>query len=138
MPSYQYRCKQCEKQFDRVLPMSQYNRPQDCGLCGAVMEKIITAPPAVRGDYASYSCPVTGKPIDGRKAHEDNLRRTGCRILEPGESQDAANFRTHQSNALEESIADTAARFVEALPAQKREKLAGELDSGLDVSISRT
>jgi hypothetical protein len=32
--------------------------------------------PRVIGDYAAYECPVTGKMIEGRKAHQENLIAT--------------------------------------------------------------
>jgi hypothetical protein len=47
--------------------------------------------PMISGDYQAYECPVTGKTIDGRRAHEDNLKTTNCRILETGEKE--ANTR---------------------------------------------
>lgn len=36
-------------------------------------------------DYEGYNCPVTGKWIEGRTAHKENLKRQGCRVFEPGE-----------------------------------------------------
>ena len=39
------------------------------------------------GDYQPYECPVTGKMIEGRVAHRENLKRTNCRLLEPGEKE---------------------------------------------------
>jgi hypothetical protein len=44
--------------------------------------------PQVSGDFAAYDCPITGKSIEGRVAHEENLRRHDCRILETGEKED--------------------------------------------------
>ena len=41
----------------------------------------------VASDYAQYQCPVTGTMIEGRAAHRENLKRTGCRLLEPGEKE---------------------------------------------------
>lgn len=46
--------------------------------------------PRVSGDFAAYDCPITGKSIEGRVAHEENLKRNDCRILEPGEKEDNA------------------------------------------------
>jgi len=43
--------------------------------------------PMILGDYEPYECPVTGKMIEGRKAHSENLKKTGCRILERGEKE---------------------------------------------------
>tara|TARA_R110000787_G_scaffold67557_2_gene151389 strand:- start:68 stop:391 length:324 start_codon:yes stop_codon:yes gene_type:complete len=45
------------------------------------------ATPMVTGDYAAYECPVTGSMIEGRRAHSENLKQTGCRLLEPGEKE---------------------------------------------------
>lgn len=42
-----------------------------------------------QSDYEAYECPVTGKMIEGKAAHQENLKRTGCRILEPGEMEQA-------------------------------------------------
>ena len=44
--------------------------------------------PRVASDYEAYECPVTGKEIDGRRAHNENLKATGCRVLETGEHED--------------------------------------------------
>ncbi len=46
--------------------------------------------PRVSGDFAAYDCPITGKSIEGRVAHEENLKRHDCRILESGEKEDNA------------------------------------------------
>ena len=45
--------------------------------------------PILLGDYSAYDCPVTGKIIDGRYQHSENLKRQGCRLLEKGESRDS-------------------------------------------------
>lgn len=44
--------------------------------------------PMISSDYAAYECPVTGKMIEGRYAHSENLKQTGCRLLENGELED--------------------------------------------------
>ena len=46
------------------------------------------AAPYVVGDYKPYACPITGKTIDGRKEHRDNLEAHGCRVHEKGEFED--------------------------------------------------
>jgi len=53
--------------------------------------------PILLRDYSAYDCPVTGKIIEGRAAHAENLARHGCRLLEKGESRD-------QSKRVEESF----------------------------------
>lgn len=57
-------------------------------------------------DYAAYDCPVTGRMIEGRRAHEENLKRTGCRLLEKGEKEHAARERKDVDKALEKTIGD--------------------------------
>jgi hypothetical protein len=53
--------------------------------------------PILLRDYSAYDCPVTGKLVEGRAAHAENLRRHDCRLLEKGESRE-------QSKRVEESF----------------------------------
>jgi len=56
-------------------------------------------------DYETYNCPVTGRPIDGKREHLANLERTGCRILEPGEKEHNERTRKERAEqALEKQI----------------------------------
>lgn len=64
----------------------------------------------VSSDYEAYDCPVTGKMIEGRAAHRENLKRTGCRILEKGEGRDAE--RTRKEN-VEITAAKSARQIAE-------------------------
>tara|TARA_R110000787_G_C13367192_1_gene440537 strand:+ start:883 stop:1206 length:324 start_codon:yes stop_codon:yes gene_type:complete len=57
------------------------------------------ATPKVIGDYAAYECPVTGSVIEGRRAHTENLKRTGCRLLEPGEKE--ANIKNGHKDYMD-------------------------------------
>ena len=41
MPTYSYSCPSCEQTFDRVLPLADYNQPQECP-CGATAQRILT------------------------------------------------------------------------------------------------
>jgi len=58
----------------------------------------------VASDYEGYQCPVTDKWIEGRYAHKENLKRTGCRLLEPGESRDAPKRMADERNASMDRI----------------------------------
>jgi len=136
MPLYEYTCPSCGQYFTRVLPLSRYREAQNCS-CGGEAVKRISAP-AVRGDYEAYDCPITGKRIEGRRAHEENLRRHGCRVLESGETDRASSYRARSEAALEDMVAESAAEAVATLPPQKREKLEAELSNGLDVQVTRT
>lgn len=66
-----------------------------------------SAPPAsVLRDYESYNCPITGKLIEGRKAHRENLEKHGCRIFEPGEHTDFVKNRERSIRENAERTAD--------------------------------
>ena len=55
--------------------------------CGNFAQKVI-----LRGnilpDLPGYECPITGKWIEGRRAHTENLKRHGCRVYEAGETKE--------------------------------------------------
>lgn len=135
MPLYEYQCPGRHK-FDRILPLSRYDEPQTCPTCGQPAQKLVSAP-AVHGDYAPYECPITGKVIEGRRAHVENLAKHNCRVFEPGEREEVVRRRRAADEAFENSVAESAAQFVAALPSDKRQKLEAELSNGLDVSIER-
>ena len=134
MPVYEYKCS-CGKRFDRYLRLADYDKPQTCE-CGQVAVKQLSAP-AVRGDYAGYSCPVTGQWIEGRRAHEENLARHGCRVLEPGETEFARRNHAAAEAEFDRQIEQTAEQLVAGLPSQKLEKLASEMQSGVTATVER-
>lgn len=134
MPIYTYRCA-CGTQFDRFLPLSQYQTPQKCA-CGYTAEKILT-PVAVRGDYPGYECPVSGKWIEGRKAHQENLARTGCRVLETGEREAYLKRQAREDTAFDAKVEETVDRFITTLPEQKRVGLFNEVAAGAVAEIIR-
>ncbi|PKR56351.1 hypothetical protein [Thalassospira lohafexi] len=55
----------------------------------------LDAPPAPRSgpyiasDYQAYDCPITGRSVDGKREHRENLKQHNCRVLEPGETREA-------------------------------------------------
>lgn len=103
MPMYDYICECCEQRQTRFLAVSHYKEPQYCAnpACGQFVEngqgldvnhpqspmrKLVVAP-AVFGDYEGYISPATGEWVQGKKAHLEDLKKSGCRIFEPGERQ---------------------------------------------------
>lgn len=63
-------------------------------------------PPRIHigSDYKGYSCPVTGKPIEGKRAHKENLKRTGCRVLERGEKEQNLRDRADADRNIERIV----------------------------------
>lgn len=104
MPLYSYTCP-CGQEDTRFLKLAQSDDPQFCG-CGRQMARKIEAP-MVLGDYAPYSCPITGRPVEGRRAHIENLKKHGCRILEPGESDQVRRNRANFEKKLDQEIERT-------------------------------
>lgn len=57
-------------------------------------------------DIDGYTCPVSGKWIEGRAAHRENLKRTGCRIFEPGEREHYIKEKPREIERHAEKAAD--------------------------------
>lgn len=136
MPLYRYKCPTCSKQADLFRKIDERDLLASCSQCSFAMNRQLSAP-AVRGDYEGYACPITGAWIEGRKAHQENLRRHGCRVLEPGEKDEVIRRKAAGEAALDRSIEATVDEFVETLPTAKREKLIAEVEGGLDVQVIR-
>lgn len=137
MPIYEYTCKSCDADFTRHLPLSRYNEEQHCPECGSPARKVLSAP-MVRGDIQPYTCPITGKVISSRRAHEENLLRHDCRVLEKGEKEEVDKRRKAADDSLAEKLATTAAELVTAMPVEKQMKLAGELENSSGVNYNRS
>lgn len=136
MPLYTYACAACGSRQDLFAKIVERNKLTQCPNCSEPMERLVSAP-AVRGDYEGYSCPITGQWVEGRKAHNENLAKHGCRIYEPGETREAQRRKAAEDEAFLEKVADTAAQAVMKMPVEKREQLAKELDSGASVAYTR-
>jgi hypothetical protein len=57
--------------------------------------------PMISGDYKPYECPITGRLVDGRREHRENLKKHGCRVFEAGEFEDV---KKNGKKRLEEKI----------------------------------
>ena len=135
MPLYEYKCS-CGERFERVRPMAESTAPAICPVCAAEAPKILSAP-AVRGDYPGYECPKTGRWIEGRKAHEENLRRTGSRLWEPGETEKANRRRAAEEAEFDRQVDETLDRTLLAMGPDKVAKLCNEVAAGADVQVVR-
>lgn len=136
MPMYAYRCGKCGTSQDVFKPIRDLDLPEPCERCETPMDRMLCAP-MVRPDYPGYSCPITGDWIEGRRAHEENLKKHGCRVYEPGELSDHQAHRAAEDAAFDAAVEATVEEFVEKLPARKREQLAIELENGADVGVVR-
>ena len=135
MPTYVYRCPE-NHQFERILPLSRFDEVQYCPTCHAEASRVIVAP-TILGDYPGYQCPVSGNWIEGRKAHNENLARTGCRVLEPGETAQASRRAASIDQALEAKLDQTVKDLVTALSPEKKAQLEQELTRGVSAEVTR-
>jgi putative FmdB family regulatory protein len=136
MPLHDYECRSCHHTEERFVWLKELYQTQFCPFCLCAMKRLMPAP-RIQMDYPGYSCPVTGKWIEGRRAHKENLKRHDCRVLEPGEREVNERRRKEEEARFEETFAETAARTVASWPAEKQAKLCQEMEHGLDVNYSR-
>lgn len=118
------------------MTLAQHKNQMDCPKCEGIGNQRLTAP-MVSMDYAGYECPVSGRWIEGKKAHEENLKRTGCRIFEPGEREQFIRKKAHEDVALERQIDEDVGRFVDNLGPAERESLGKDLER-FDLNTERT
>lgn len=106
----------------------------ECNKCGVTA--VEESPKASRYSQldVDYACPVTGRPIRSKRAHEENLRIHGCHVLEKGEMDDAMRNRAAIDAALESKLDSTVEEVVATLPPDKLKQLETEaLASDLQV-----
>jgi putative FmdB family regulatory protein len=87
MPTYSYHCSTCDNQFDKLLPLDEYNIPQKCPSCdGKKVVKILKVggiqddSPAwlddsVRRQIQDTDSPHT--PITTRTQYKQHLKDNG-------------------------------------------------------------
>lgn len=133
---YSYRCAGCGASQDVFKSIKDLDLPEPCGRCETSMTRVLCAP-MIRPDYPGYNCPITGDWIEGKRAHQENLKKHGCRVYEPGETEQANASLAASDAALDAAVEATVEEFIEKLPTRKREQLAVELENGADFGVVR-
>lgn len=137
MPAYEYKCLSCGLESEKILRIRDYKTEFPCP-CGGTTYRSFRTPPAVKGDYEAYDCPISGERIEGKVAHEANLRKHGCRVLEPGETERATRNSAAADARLDVEVEATAEAFVSKLSGDEKAALGQAVESGADVSFTRT
>lgn len=130
MPLYEYICEQGHA-FERVLPVAEYKAPQHC-VCGALGQKIISAPTVFASKDICYDSPIDGRPITSMKARLQDLARSNCVEYDPEIKKDYARRVEREQKHLEKTLDASVEAAVEAMPTRKRERLESELKAGAD------
>ena len=135
MPIHDFKCSKCGKEKINLF-FQITSLPLSCD-CGGHLEVYHTKPPMVSGDLGEYTCPVTGSLISGRKAHEENLKKQGCRVLESGEREAMERRKRREEEKFESDLEITIGRELSTYSPQKLEKLGNELDAGATLTPTR-
>lgn len=126
---YEYICT-CGAEFDRVLPVAEYQTPQFCE-CGKTAKRVISAPMlAFAQRECIYDSPVDGRAITSWAQRREDLARHGCQEYDPGMKQDYHRRIEKEQNQLERKLDATIEAEVDKMPTRKREMLQNELDGG--------
>lgn len=125
MPIYTSRCNACQEVQDYYATINECLVTPWC--CGKRTEKVILHAPAVQGDLPSYTSPVDGRWIDGRRQRHEDLKRNGCRPWEGLESEkkEAAKHEKYAADKLDASLTKAASEAFYQLPKSKRDILKG-------------
>lgn len=110
MPVYAYKCPSGHC-FDVVKKLAQLDREEPCPDCGEVSSRQVVLP-MVSGDYPGYVSPTTGKWVEGKRQHTEDLKRSGCRVYEKGETE----------------------AFVKDLPKRRQEAIAKDVDKAVELA----
>jgi putative FmdB family regulatory protein len=137
MPIYDYRCNVCNVKFDDVGTIATSGSGRLCPACGGFSRRILS-PVRVNPDYVSYRCPITDKMITSRREHEENLKRTNSRVLEPGENIDIMAKRRKRDHEIEEQIGETVGRTIAGWAPEKQAQLGQELERGANLDFERS
>ena len=110
MPVYEYFCD-CGKRETAYRTVATRG---DSPICHGPMTRQEVNRTFVSVDYPAYVSPATGKVIEGKRQHIEDLKRSGCRIKEPGETRDfaknASNIHEANINQAVDQAVDAAAR----------------------------
>lgn len=134
MPLYDCKCE-AGHTFERMIKLADFEAPIICD-CHAPAKRAISRP-MISVENVGYDCPVTGKWIGSKRAHEENLRQQGCRVLEPGEKESATRSKAHAEADFERRLDETVERTIDSWSSDKKESLANELLGGADLAVER-
>lgn len=136
MPNYAFKCSYCKREKEVFLKIVDRNSEVSCSACGTLMDRLIT-PVAVMGDFKPYTCPITERLIEGRRQHEENLKRHGCRLKETGETTQFIKQKEKEEADFDKKIEREVEKQVALMPAKKREVLFNEIASGVETTVVR-
>lgn len=85
----------------------------------------------------SYQSPITGKWIDSPRQRREDMAANNCVEYEPSMADDNKKRHAAEDMALDKKVDEIVEQEIYSMPTVKREKLVSELESGVDVEVSR-
>lgn len=123
-----YKCPACCREtFGGKAPFCHGATMEYMGDWSMESKQITAAPMIGSAATYQYKCPITGKDINGKRDHEANLQRHGCRLLENGEAEDAARRRKSAAAELDRKLDQGIDRIIDGMGHDKREALVNEV-----------
>jgi len=115
MPIYEFKCKECNALFERLLPIGAKN--QDCPICGKECSKIVSipAPPVVK-DTTPYADNPTSSPKEIDKRVGETIDRDIRPIFEERERK-KAEYRAQVAEGRLQRVSGDAGDVMEYVPA---------------------
>jgi putative FmdB family regulatory protein len=106
MPIYATQCTRCGDCSTVFRTVATRDEGLICDECGSKTERLLTAPMIAADCFNEYESPGTGKRISSPGARNDDLKRSGAIMWEPGIDKDISR---QKESVLESSFAPIAA-----------------------------
>ena len=136
MPLYEFVCSNGHK-FDRFLKLADYDKVQTCE-CGVEAVKQLSAPmfSIDATNFVPYHSPATGHWITSKTQRREDMKASGCVDYEPSLKAEQEKRHAAEDAELDKKVEEHVEREIIAMPVEKREKLASEIEH-LDVDVTR-
>jgi putative FmdB family regulatory protein len=136
MPLYDLNCKNCGADTTRFIKLQDLEEYQECDVCSGELHRVISAP-FIQVSDIGYTCPITDKWVGSKQEHRNNLDRHDCRLLERGEHEHNETVKQRANAEFEKVIEQSVEKEILSMPTEKVERLAKEVEAGVDISIDR-
>lgn len=136
MPLYEFLCDKGHK-FDRFLKLADYDSLQVCE-CGAAATRKVSTPmfSIDATNFPAYQSPATGKWITSKAQRREDMKVSNCVDYEPSMVNEQQRRHAAEDAALDKKVEEHVENEIINMPAEKREKLAAEVDN-LDIDVVR-
>lgn len=138
MPLHDFQCPEGHISEHFVGQGVHYIMCPECGSGHAAAEKVfLRAPMGYVTMDIHYRSPIDDAPITSARARIEDLAKHGCRPYETGEKEAMLARKASEERAFDKRLDSSIDETLAHMPARAREKLAAEMESGVDVEFIR-